>query len=203
MEAKGSTLRVAHGAILQQPLPRVDCQTVRLASVSVGDLLTFRSGPRLGLRRGTRATDWYEQGRELERRDPAAALAAYERAIAGRPDLADAQNNVGRLLHDRGDLTAAEGHYRLAICAAPAVSLYWFNLGVVVEDQGRNAEAIAAYERAIELADSAAAAADAHGNLARLLDGLGRRAGDEGLLRRAVRHLGAYRSLAGRSPGAR
>jgi tetratricopeptide (TPR) repeat protein len=158
----------------------------------VGELLTFSIGPRRGLRRGTPATDWYEQGCALEAREPEAAMAAYGRAIAGRPDLADAHNNLGRLHHDRGELADAESCYRLAICADAKVSLYWFNLGVALEDQGRNAEAIASYERSIELLPSNA---DAHFNLSRLLELGGRSVGDEVLLRRAVRHLVRYRDL--------
>lgn len=130
-------------------------------------------------------------------------MAAYRRAIAGRPDLADAHNNLGRLHHDRSELADAEGCYRLAICIGAEVPLYWFNLGVVLEDQGRHAEAIGAYERAIELEPGSA---DAHFNLARLLELDGRRVGDEVLLRRAVRHLVRYRDLtrrASRVPGKR
>lgn len=146
--------------------------------------------------RGTRATEWYEQGCALEATQPEAAMEAYRRAIAGRPDLADAHNNLGRLHHDRRELADAESCYRLALCAAGMVSLYWFNLGVALEDQGRLAEAIGAYERAIELAGEApASAADAHFNLARLLELDGRRVDDEALLRRAVRHLVRYRDL--------
>jgi tetratricopeptide (TPR) repeat protein len=166
----------------------------------VGDLLTFSIGPRRGLRRGTRATDWYEQGCALEARDPEAAMAAYRRALAGRPDLADAHNNLGRLHHDRRELSDAESCYRLAICVDAQIPLYWFNLGVALEDQGRCAEAIAAYERALELEP---ASADAHFNLARLLELGGRRADDEVLLRRAVRHLARYRDLTRISGGAR
>jgi Flp pilus assembly protein TadD len=94
----------------------------------------------------------------------------------------------------------AESCYRLAICVDAKVSLYWFNLGVVLEDQGRCAEAITAYERAIDLGPSSA---DAHFNLARLLELGGRRAGDEVLLRRAVRHLVRYRDLTRASGRAR
>jgi tetratricopeptide (TPR) repeat protein len=162
---------------------------------SQGSVLTLRPGSRCGLRRGTSATRWYELGCGLEASDPARAIAAYERAVAGCPDLADAHNNLGRLLHDvgsAGSLGTAEASYRLAICADPGVALYWFNLGVAVEDQGRCAEAIAAYERAIEVD---AGIADAHYNLARLLELTGRRTGDERLLRRAVRHLLRYREL--------
>jgi tetratricopeptide (TPR) repeat protein len=172
----------------------------------VGDLLTFasgeermlvlRPGTRRGLRRGTSATSWYDSGCRLE----TSAIAAYERAVAGCPSFADAHNNLGRLLHDAGSLPAAESSYRLAICADASVALYWFNLGVVVEDQGRWAEAIAAYERALELD---AGVADAHYNLARLLELAGRRAGDDMMIRRAVRHLLQYRALTGRNASAR
>ena len=159
-------------------------------------MLTLRPGARCGLRRGTSATSWYELGCRLEASEPERAIAAYERAVAGCPGLADAHNNLGRLLHDAGSLATAESSYRLALCADPGVALYWFNLGVVVEDQGRRAEAIAAYERAIELEE---ATADAHYNLARLLELTGRRTGDELMLRRAVRHLLRYRELTRRN----
>jgi tetratricopeptide (TPR) repeat protein len=165
----------------------------------VGDLLRFELGPRRGLRRGTSATAWYAEGCAQEASDPARAMAAYERALAGRPDLADAYNNLGRILHEQHDRTRAPGVlpraescYRLALCVDPEVALYWFNLGVSVEDQGRVSEAVAAYERALELDPSLA---DAHFNLARLLEVIGRSSADELVLRRAVRHLVRYRDL--------
>jgi tetratricopeptide (TPR) repeat protein len=159
----------------------------------VGDLLYFSIGPRRGMRRAVGAASWYDRGCALEACDPGAAADAYRRALAGQPDLADAHNNLGRLLHDRGDLAGAESCYRLAICAAPAAAaLYWFNLGVVVEDQGRGAEAIAAYERALELDP---AIADAHFNLARLCELRGRETGEVASMQAAVRHLLAYRRL--------
>jgi len=171
----------------------------------VGNLLTFAPGTspmialspgsRRGLRRGTSATRWYDAGCRLEASDPESAILAYQRAIAGCPSLADAHNNLGRLLHDRGDVAAAESSYRLAICGDATVALYWFNLGVAVEDQGRCAEAVAAYEQAIALDDSVA---DAHYNLARLLEQTARRTADDTMVRmfrRAVRHLLRYRAL--------
>jgi len=169
----------------------------------VGDLLHFKLGPRRGLRRGTSATSWYAQGCAIEASDPQRAVACYERALAGRPDFADAHNNLGRVHHEqheakpsRDALAIAESCYRLAICAAPDVALYWFNLGVSVEDQGRTSEAMTCYERALSLD---AQLADAHFNLARLLEHLGRKAADELVLRRAVRHLVSYKSLVGHS----
>lgn len=165
----------------------------------MGDLVYLHFGPRRGLLRGTSATAWYERGCAAEATDPARARTAYERAIAGRADFADAYNNLGRLEHEAlsGDpgaeaLARVESLYRLAICAEPSVALYWFNLGVAVEDQGRISEAIAAYEQALALD---ARLADAHFNLARLLEAVGRSTADELVLRRAVRHLVRYREL--------
>jgi tetratricopeptide (TPR) repeat protein len=158
----------------------------------VGDLVFFTLGPRRGMRKGTSAVTWYERGCALEATDPTAAIAAYERALAGQPDLADAHNNLGRLLHDRGELAAAESHYRLALCSGRYIALYWFNLGVVLEDLGRSGEAIDAYERALAIDIQLA---DAHFNLARQIERAARRADDEIMLRRAVRHLKQYRDL--------
>src|SRR3954454_3828391 len=117
----------------------------RLATLAyVGDLLSIATGrestgvevielrpgragigpcTRFGLRRGMSATQWYATGCRLEASDPARAAAAYERAIAGCPGLADAHNNLGHLLHDQGALALAESSYRLAICADAANAL--------------------------------------------------------------------------------
>lgn len=157
----------------------------------MGDLVFLKLGPRRGMRRAPSAVDWYELGCSLEHSDPSAAIAAYRRAIAGRPDLADAHNNLGRLLHDQGAPDVAEAYYRAALRLDDGVALYWFNLGVALEDRGRADEAVVAYERALALD---ARMADAHWNLARQLEHAGR-AGDELALRRAVRHLRQYRQL--------
>jgi tetratricopeptide (TPR) repeat protein len=176
--------------------------------VFVGDVISIGFKTRRGLLRGTSATAWYQLGCAAEATDPARAITCYRRAIAGRPDHADAHNNLARVIHDQhlasagaargtqasaaSPLAVAESHYRLAICARPTVALYWFNLGVSVEDQGRVAEAIELYEHALTLDG---AIADAHFNLARLYELTGRRTMDELALRRAVNHLVRYRDL--------
>src|SRR5262245_31572800 len=102
----------------------------------VGDIVRFQLGKRLGLRRGTSATALYQEGCAQEATDPAGAIRSYQRALAGRPDHADAHNNLGRVIHESDSpgrssmhLAAAESHYGLAICIDPEVALYWFNLG--------------------------------------------------------------------------
>jgi tetratricopeptide (TPR) repeat protein len=152
---------------------------------------------RFPCRRAVSAAEHYERGLAFEAAEQwDAAIASYRRALASRPDLPDACNNLGRLLHDRDQLGEAESLYRLAICSASSshvgVGLYWFNLGVACEDTGRCAEAISAYERALGFEPTLA---DAHFNLARQLEQVGRRGADDLVMHRAIRHLRQYRDL--------
>jgi tetratricopeptide (TPR) repeat protein len=131
------------------------------------------------------AEDWYDLACEMEAIDPAQARDAYRRALELDPEHFDARVNLGRLLHEAGELAAAEANYRLALRLRPEDATAAFNLGVALEDLRRPAEALRAYERAIA---SDPHYADAHYNLAHLYEALGRP-------RNALRHLQAYRSL--------
>ncbi len=127
----------------------------------------------------------YEVGCDLEETNPAHAEASYRQVLARAPHHADAHINLGRLLHERGDLPGAEEHYQRALTHRADDPTATFNLGVALEDQDRVPEALEAYERAIALN---AQNADAHYNAARLYE----RGGDYGA---SLRHLRAYRDL--------
>jgi tetratricopeptide (TPR) repeat protein len=131
------------------------------------------------------AEDWYELGCELETGAPKQARDAYRRALELRPDYGEVRLNLGRLLHQAGELEAAEGHYRLAMMARPDDATAAFNLGVVLDDRGLAEEAIDAYQQAIR---AEPLYKDAYYNLARLFERLGRH-------QEALRVLGAYRKL--------
>jgi tetratricopeptide (TPR) repeat protein len=131
------------------------------------------------------ASDWYERACELEDERPQEALAAYRRALELDPNLGDAHLNLGHLLHERGDLAAAELHYRRALELLPEDPTAAFNLGVVLQDSRRFDEAVRAYEAALEIDPSFA---DAHYNLA----GLYERTGEP---EAAFRHLRTYKTL--------
>src|SRR6202049_2934732 len=73
------------------------------------------------------AADWYEHGVELEAGDAPAPIAAYRRALAIDPDLADAHLNLGRLLHEGGDPARAQTHYRRALALDPGDALGGYN----------------------------------------------------------------------------
>ncbi len=131
------------------------------------------------------AEDWFELGCELETGAPKQARDAYRRALELEPEFREVRLNLGRLLHQSGELGAAEAHYRMAMIARPEDATAIFNLGVVLDDQGRSEEAVTAYERAIR---TEPLFKDAYYNLARLLERLSRH-------QEALRVLGAYRKL--------
>jgi tetratricopeptide (TPR) repeat protein len=135
------------------------------------------------------AEEWYERGCELEAEDVEAAMAAYRQALKLDPDLADGHLNLGRLLHERGEVGGAEMHYRLALAGRPDDATAAYDLGVALQDQGRFEEAAQAYEMSLT-AD--AGNADAHYNLSGVYEALGRR-------RDAFQHLKTYKTLTGKA----
>jgi tetratricopeptide (TPR) repeat protein len=134
--------------------------------------------------------DWFDQGLTLESTDPAAARAAYERAVDVDPADLAAWINLGRLLHQQGKLADAESVYRRALAACGADALLYYNLGVLMEDLRRPGAALEAYQSAIT---EDPMLADCHYNLARLYEIAGKP-------QHAIRHLGEYRRLLAAEP---
>jgi tetratricopeptide (TPR) repeat protein len=141
--------------------------------------LTRKAAPDLG------ADDWYRWGCDLEDGAPARAREAYLRATSLDPGHADAHLNLGRLLHESGDVAAAEAAYRRALAARPDDATGLFNLGVALDDQGRLAEALEAYGAALARDPGLA---DARANAVRVCERLGRKAD-------SIRHLQALRAM--------
>jgi tetratricopeptide (TPR) repeat protein len=131
------------------------------------------------------ARELYRRGCMLEATSPAEAGDAYRAALELEPEFADAHVNLGRLLHEAGDVYAALVHYRAALSLHPGDTTAAFNAGVALEDLGATVDAITAYRRALE---SDPRNPDAHYNLARLLE-------QDGKPDLAVRHLLLYRQL--------
>jgi tetratricopeptide (TPR) repeat protein len=131
------------------------------------------------------AKDVYARACALEETFPQEAESAYRKVIELEPEFADAHVNLGRILHESGDVYAALVHYRAALAIRPHDATAAFNVGVALEDLGATVDAITAYRQAIE---TDARNPDAHYNLARLLE----QSGKSDL---AVRHLLLYRQL--------
>lgn len=122
---------------------------------------------------------------ELESSDPVSAIGHYRKAVEIDECNAAAWSNLGRLLHESGDLDQAERVYKSAAQACGAESLLMFNLGVLLDDAGKHDAAIEAYQASIEADPNMA---DAHYNLARLYECTGKP-------QHAIRHYGQYRRL--------
>lgn len=138
---------------------------------------------------GGGASEWLELGEELETHAPAQARRAYEKVLQLDPQHASALGNLGRLLHDEGQLEAAVVHYRRALEASGGEdAVVAFNLGLALEDLGRDRAASDAYNAALAIDPGLA---DAHLNLSQVYERLGDRIS-------ALRHLKSYRALTGR-----
>jgi tetratricopeptide (TPR) repeat protein len=137
------------------------------------------------------ADDWFDLGVDLEAVSVAKARSAYARAIALDPGHAEAHLNLGRLLHESGELAGAESHYRQACAARPDSALAAFNLGVALEDRGHALEAMTAYRRAVKLDPDHG---EAHFNLGRLCEARGDASA-------ALRHFAQYKRIRERGVG--
>ena len=83
--------------------------------------------------------------------ESARARAAFERALALQPDLAEASNDLGALLAQGGDLDAAIVRFRAALAATPDYPDALNNLGYALLLTGHDADARALYEKALAL----------------------------------------------------
>lgn len=157
-------------------------------------LLAFDGDPEEGAMKvierakpGARASadDWFENGCAVEHENPGAARKAYEKAIAVDPSHVDARINLAILLHEDGDLKAAERVYRGALTIRRNDSLLWYNLGVLLTDMKRNEDALHAYEEALQHNPRMA---DCHYNMALLCETMKKP-------KQAIRHMAQYRRL--------
>jgi tetratricopeptide (TPR) repeat protein len=131
------------------------------------------------------AEDWFDRGVALESDDAAAAIRAYERAVAADPALVEAHINLGWLLHQAKRFEHAERAYRDAIKANGNDPVLLYNLGVLLGDMDRKNEAMQAYEAALRGNPDLA---DCHYNLALLCEALKKP-------KDAIRHMAQYRKL--------
>ena len=104
-------------------------------------------------------------------------------ALKVKPDYADAHNNLGLLLADRGLFGQAEAAYRQALALNPGYADACNNLGILLAKLARRDEAEAAYRRGLQIRPGHA---ETHSNLGALLLDLGRYAEAEAELRQAL-----------------
>ncbi|PAK10128.1 glycosyltransferase [Burkholderia ubonensis] len=99
------------------------------------------------------------------------AIASYRRAVALKPDYAEAHSNLGNALRDAGDPHAAMLSCAQALALRPDYAQAFNNLGNALRDQDELDAAARAYDKAIALEP---AYADAHYNRGNVFRAQGR-----------------------------
>jgi Flp pilus assembly protein TadD len=111
------------------------------------------------------------------------AEVAFRKAIALKPDLAEAYSNLGDALNDRGRHAEAEAACRKAIALKPDDAKAFNNLGIALDGQEKHVEAEAACRKAIALKPDLA---EAYTNLGIALGRQGRHVEAETAYRKVI-----------------
>jgi hypothetical protein len=115
---------------------------------------------------------------------PDEAVAHYERALALRPDYAEAHNNLGTVLMAQGQVAQAAERHQRAIALKPGLATAHLNLGIALSAQGKRDEAVDCYRQALAHDPNHA---EAHNNLGGALLAHGALSEAVGLLRARAR----------------
>jgi superkiller protein 3 len=81
------------------------------------------------------------------------ALTVFHKAVELDPYLTDAHNFLGATYDELGQKAEAEREYRIALAdpAYPTPELVWLNLGLLYVSEGREAEAVEAFRKSVEI----------------------------------------------------
>jgi len=79
------------------------------------------------------------------------AAEAYTKAMAIKPDFAEAHHNLGNALKDQGKLEGAIEAYNKALSLKPNYAEAYNNIGIALQDQGKLEDAIEAYNKALSI----------------------------------------------------
>ena len=79
------------------------------------------------------------------------SIEAYNKALAIKPDYADAYNNMGNALKEQGKLEEAIEAYNKALAIKPDYAEAYNNMGNALQEQGKLEEAIEAYNKALAI----------------------------------------------------
>ena len=105
-----------------------------------------------------------------------AAIEAYNKALAIKPDYAEAFYNMGVILQEQGKLEETVEAYNKALAIKPDYADAYNNMGLVLQEQGKLEEAVEAYNKALAIKPDYA---DAYNNMGITLQ-------DQGKLKEAV-----------------
>jgi tetratricopeptide (TPR) repeat protein len=95
---------------------------------------------------------------------PGLSVEAYSKALAIKPDYAEAYYNMGNALKAQGKLEEAIEAYSKALAIKPDYAEAYSNMGVTLQDQGKLEAAIEAYNKALAIKPDHAEACNNMGN---------------------------------------
>jgi tetratricopeptide (TPR) repeat protein len=100
------------------------------------------------------AGEWFDRGCQLDsdRSTYAAAIAAYQRALALDPGCADTHCNLGSVFFNQNRRGLARASYERALALSPDHLEAHLNLATLLEEDGQDAAALRHYRRALALA---------------------------------------------------
>ena len=93
-----------------------------------------------------------------------ASVEAYNKALAIKPDYAEAYYNMGNALKEQGKLEEAIEAYNKALAIKPNYADAYYNMGNALKEQGKLEEAIEAYNKALAIKPDYAEAYNNMGN---------------------------------------
>ena len=111
------------------------------------------------------------------------ANASYTKALAIKPDYAEAYNNMGNVLKDQGKLEEALDALNKALALKPDDADAYYNMGNVLKDQGQLEEAVKALGKALSIKPDHA---EAYNNIGNTLKELGRLTESEASFKKAI-----------------
>ena len=100
------------------------------------------------------------------------AVASFHKALAIKPDFAEAHYNHGLALRNQGKLDEAVASYRKALSLKPDIAETHINLGNALQELGKLDDAVKSYHKALAIKPDYAGA---HSNLGIVLNSDGRR----------------------------
>ena len=98
------------------------------------------------------------------------SIEAYNKALAIKPDYAEAYYNMGNALKAQGQLEEAIEAYNKALAIKPDYAEAYSNMGITLQEQGKLEEAIEAYNKALAIKPDYA---DAYNNMGVALEAQG------------------------------
>ena len=104
------------------------------------------------------------------------AIKAYKKALAIKPDYAEAHNNMGNAFKEQSNLEEAIEAYNKALAIKPDYAEAYYNMGNTFKEQGKLEERREAYKKALAIKPDYA---EAHNNMGNVLK-------DQGKLKEAI-----------------